>query len=508
MQHTLKYLLSELIIDSRLDTSLADLLISGVSCDSRSVKSGEIFFAIPGAKSDGLAFAEQAISAGAVAIVVELNLTELKGLNLKVPTFSTNNIRKTFTLVLDRFYNNPSSNKLCLGVTGTNGKTSTTWILSRLLALLGKPTTLVGTLGIGQVEKDLDLTKFIQTNNTTPGPELLLKYLHQDPAPATSIEATSQGLAQSRTSSINWDAAIFTNLTRDHLDLHGSFEEYGLLKAKLFSEELALSNKKNKVAIINIDDEFGSQLFDKIKNDFANIKAYSLSFTNCAADIFCISNAVSPAGLEFKLKLFGEEHDFKSALVGQFNLWNLSSSIATLVALGFPIIELQKVLPLVESVPGRLEHFSSSGINIYVDYAHTPDALDSVQKSLLELNPNRLITVFGCGGDRDRGKRPIMAESVAKFSDIAIVTSDNPRSEEPSAIADEIECGLVKTRLGFSWKRILDRDEAIKEAIQIARPGDIILVAGKGHEDYQEVKGVKYPFDDREVVRSALLNTK
>ena len=213
---------------------------------------------------------------------------------------------------------------------------------------------------------------------------------------------------------------------------------------------------------------------------------------------------MSSLGLDFQLRLFGQNFDFQSRLVGQFNLWNLASAIAVLNLLGFSVDHIQQVLPLVESVPGRLEHFTAAGVSVYVDYAHTPDALDSVQKSLLELKPNRLITVFGCGGDRDRGKRPIMAQSVGKFSDLAFVTSDNPRSEEPSVIADEIETGLLKTRMGFSWKRILDREQAIREAVQLASAGDIILVAGKGHEDYQEVKGIKYPFDDRVVVRQAL----
>lgn len=497
----LKYLLKDFIDDLVLHDSVSavELEVTGVSCDSRTVKPGELFFAIAGAKNNGQSFAQQAIKAGAVAIVASELIQELS-----VPIFVIPEIRKCFCVALDRFLNNPTSNKLCIAVTGTNGKTSTTWIVSRLLSLLGKPCTLVGTLGIGEVEKAIDLKTFKATNNTTPGPEVLLNYLASSLSPCAAIEATSQGLNQYRTYSVNWDAAIFSNLTHDHLDLHPSFEQYGQAKAKLFFDELSRSSKAKKIAVINIDDPFGVELSKKLKREYSHINTISISIKEKAADVYCSVNAVSAQGLSFVLNLKKQSYEFNSSLVGQFNLWNLTSALVTLNALGYSIQELQRVLSQVESVPGRLEHFNSKGINVYVDYAHTPDALDSVQRSLLELKPKRLITVFGCGGDRDKTKRPLMAKSVAQYSDIAIVTSDNPRSENPADIAEQIEQGLKSTKVGFTWMRVLNRSEAIKAAIEQSSSGDIILVAGKGHEDYQEVNGVKYPFDDRVEVQKAL----
>ncbi len=485
----------------RVDLSFKDVEISGITCDSRKVKKGDLFVAISGESSDGKEYALDAQKKGAVAVLSNKKINELSILSLACNV----ELRELYTLILSRFYSDPISKLKAIAVTGTNGKTSTAWIVSRLLTYLEQKNILAGTLGVGVLTREINLDNLSQTNNTTPIAEDLFKCIEDSGAKLSSLcmEVTSQGLAQSRTVGFNWDVAIFTNLTRDHLDLHGSFENYAELKSRLFKQELLSSKKENKLAVINVDDSYGASLHQSLKKiEPSKVKSLALSFISENADVFCLDQKVSIDGIEFSLSIDGEKHDFKSKLIGTFNLWNLTSAVTSLYYLGYDLEKVKSILPLVENVPGRLEHFDKDGVHIFVDYAHTPDALDSVQKSLLELNPKNLITVFGCGGNRDKGKRALMAKSVQSYSTKAVVTSDNPRDEKPSDIIGMIVDGFTDS---YDYQIVENRAEAIKKAIEISGTGDIVLIAGKGHETYQEICGVKHAFDDREVVRDILV---
>ncbi len=479
-----------------------DLEITGISCDSRKIKAGNLFVAISGENLSGHDYAVKAQENGAIAVLSNQAIKVNSNTNSII---SDLDIRELYTLLVNRFYSNPTSKLQSIAVTGTNGKTSTAWIASRILHYLGQKNLLAGTLGLGLSTDDIDLDKFIQTNNTTPIAEDLYQCINKfSEISSLSMEVTSQGLAQNRTTGFNWDVAIFTNLTRDHLDLHGSLENYAELKSSLFKAELAKSKKKRKIAIINTDDDYGNKLFQELQNleiESVSVSMNAESQSDIVLDVLCFNEKISIEGIEFSLKIESKRHDFKSKLVGSFNLWNLTFAILAVHSLGYDLEEIKLVLPKVENVPGRLEYFEKDGVLVFVDYAHTPDALDSVQKSLLELKPANLITVFGCGGDRDSGKRALMAKSVQKYSNKAIVSSDNPRTEDPNSIIDMIVKGFDDS---YQYIREPDRKEAIKKAIEISKPRDIVLIAGKGHETYQEINGIKNDFDDREVVKALL----
>jgi UDP-N-acetylmuramoyl-L-alanyl-D-glutamate--2,6-diaminopimelate ligase len=477
--------------------------ISGVSDDSRSIQDGEVYFAISGAEHDGLEYVAQAVERGASFLVVDASKSAP---DLSIPVLQVNDVRRVLALACNSYFDKPSESLTSIAVTGTNGKTSVTWILARALNLLSGPCGLVGTLGLGITEGD-DVTSK-STINTTPHPKLIQEHLatiRKKGAKSCVLEATSQGIAQRRCAGIQWDSAIFTNLSRDHLDLHGSMQEYALEKYALFFDELTSSNKTNRNAIINIDDEWGVALHKELLSKYPQLSTRSYSISERDADCCLLEESISSGSTSASFSILGEVCEIRSSLIGRYNLSNLLAAVACLHAQGFALKAIAAAIEKVPCVPGRLELVAENDVAVYVDYCHTPDALLSAQSSLMELNPRRLITVFGCGGDRDRGKRSLMGKAVAAIANHGVVTSDNPRTEDPDRIIDDVEPGLsVEDGSSFTWERIVDRAEAISHAINIAEPGDIVLVAGKGHEDYQEIGRERIPFLDKTVCLGAM----
>jgi UDP-N-acetylmuramoyl-L-alanyl-D-glutamate--2,6-diaminopimelate ligase len=376
-----------------------------------------------------------------------------------------------------------------IGVTGTNGKTSCTHWLAQCFNALGKKTAVIGTLGNGF------LGELQETSNTTPdAAEIhgkLAEYLAAG-AQCVAMEVSSHGLDQGRVNGIAFDLAMFTNLSRDHLDYHKDMEDYAQAKAKLFD----WSSLRN--AIINLDDSFGAQLTEKLKKRNSQTLTYGLK----KADI-CTSNLkLSSLGIEMHVKALSGTAELSSELLGEFNASNLLGSLGILLASGISLENAAQVLSEVKSVAGRLERVGDATTPaIVIDYAHSPDALEKVLQTLRRiLNPNaRLICVFGCGGERDKGKRPVMGRIATSLADKVFITSDNPRSEDPRQIIKEITSGA-----SGNYRVIEDRQEAIQQSVEGANVADILLIAGKGHEQYQEIAGKKYPFSDVAVAQSAL----
>ncbi len=477
--------------------------ISGLSDDSRSIAEGNVFFAVSGAEHKGADFIMDAVDRGASIIISELGerLPETT-----VPVLEVRDVRYVLALAYGAFYNSPSDGLRAIAVTGTNGKTSVSWILARVLSQLSGPCGLVGTLGLGLAERGGFETR--STINTTPHPRMIQEHLREiadKSAVACVFEATSQGIAQRRCSGIHWNSAIFTNLSRDHLDLHGSMEQYAKEKYALFYHDLCNSEKEGRSAIVNVDDEWGMQLHKGLTAKSSAISTLSYAISHKDADCYLLDENISSGATFARFSIDRQECELRSSLIGRYNLSNLLGAVACLYSQGFELEQIVAAVAEVPCVPGRLELVAENDVAVYVDYCHTPDALISAQSSLKELGPKRLITVFGCGGDRDRGKRPLMGKAVAAIADHAIVTSDNPRTEDPNQIIDDVEPGLsVDEGSSFTWERIVDRGDAISHAVSIARPGDIVLVAGKGHEDYQEIGKERIPFLDKSVCLGAM----
>ncbi len=499
-------------ICSDLAQECLSLEIHDLRLDSRRVRPGDLFIAIPGHKLDGTQFVSQAVLNGASAVITENSPAARKTLaqalaGASVPVIFVQDVRRFAAVCAKVFYRDATARLLSFGVTGTNGKTSVSWIVAELLALAGFPTAHVGTLGARIVNGGLS-APFVDLGTTTPDAVWLQSFLADSETRgvrALAMEASSHGLVQSRTTGVEWDCALFTNLTRDHLDFHGSLENYGQAKLKLFIDELASSQKPRKSAVLNVDDPFSAIIREALKGEKGiDVLTYSDSL-NTGADCFPYQVEADRLGSRIEAMLCGERLHLETRLVGGYNVSNL---LCALLAVS-TVIEPRRaaaLVPQVSPVPGRLELAACAEISVFIDYAHTPDALLRAHLSLREIaQGGRVLTVFGCGGDRDRGKRPLMGQVVAEQADFAVVTSDNPRSEEPQAIIDEILPGLQRgARAGFRFEVQSDRRAAILSVIRQARPGDLVLIAGKGHESYQETCGVKHPFSDLLVARQGL----
>lgn len=462
-----------------------DIDVAKIEFDSRKVGEGDAFVAIRGTLSDGHAYIEKAISLGATSIVCE-DLPEhvADGITYVV----VNNTHAALAYMAANFYGNPSESLKLVGVTGTNGKTTIATLLYQLFKNAGYKSGLLSTVKIM-----VDETEYPATH-TTPDSLTINKYLRQMADAGCDycfMEVSSHGIHQHRTSGLLFAGGIFTNLSHDHLDYHATFAEYRDVK-KSFFDHLP----KTAFAITNADDKNGQVM---LQNTLAKKFAYSLkSFADYKAQI--LENQLS--GL--LLKINGQEVWVK--LIGTFNAYNLLAIYGAAINLGLEEIEVLRLLSALESVSGRFQFIvSPSKITAIVDYAHTPDALENVLKTIEDIRTRneKLITVVGCGGDRDKTKRPEMAKIASSMSDQAIFTSDNPRSEVPEDIIEDMEKG-VEPQDYKKTVAIIDRKQAIKLACQLAKPNDIILIAGKGHETYQEIKGVKYDFDDMEVVKELL----
>ena len=466
------------------------MTISGLSCDSRSISAGDLFFAIPGSRENGIHFVREAIEKGAVAVVTaeDLPRNEIP----EIPMVRVSDARLAMAALASSFYGHPSSSIAVAGVTGTNGKTTTAWIIRHLCDAVGRPCGLVGTIEYvlpGIVEP---------ANRTTPESielQRMLAVMRDGGFRAAALEVSSHALMQHRAGGVEFDAAVFTNLTQDHLDYHGSMEEYFEAKSLLLTGLSGQTSKKGR-AIINSDDRYGHRLLDRVQG--VPIITYGQG-SNCH---FRASNiSYTAVGTTFRLDAKGRSYLVRTPLIGLFNVYNTLAALAATSAMGLELRRAIAAAATIPQVPGRLERVpGKKNFQAFVDYAHTPDALVNVLKTLRQLNPARIITVFGCGGDRDRAKRPLMAAAAEQYSDRVILTSDNPRSEDPLEIINEAEKGFrVQGHESYA-----NRESAIRRAVEIAAPGDVVLVAGKGHENYQETATGRHPFDDVRVTSRAM----
>ena len=488
-----------------LDRARADgVKVAGVACDSRTVKPGEIFFAIQGAKHDARLLINEAFDKGAVAVVYEGELP-LPPKGLVIPVVD---IRRALSYAAHVFFSRPSLSTTNIGITGTSGKTSVAWILSHALHYLGKKSFLGGTLGFSTLQHGLKPGAALkELGNTTIDPVTVHRFLAdavRDGAQASVFEATSQGVVHRRMRDVAWDGVIFTNLSRDHMDLHGTMEAYEAAKRELFTCDLAASEKPTRFAVINVDDEVGARLAKDLRATQPTIHVVSIALEKGASSYYHIDDLqATTAGLEYSLRSPDETIRIRAAFIGTHNAYNVGCAALALRALGYSPSEIETAIAKVPAVPGRLEPLPDARVPVFIDYAHKPDALEKVLRFLKPVCTGRLISVFGCGGDRDTGKRPIMGEISYRLADLTVVTSDNPRSEAPESIIDAIVSGITAPEPGKLHVEV-DRRAAIEYAIALAREGDVILIAGKGHEPYQEIKGVKHPFSDIAVAQEAL----
>ena len=480
---------------AQLGVPLADL-----TADSRAVKLGSIFVAYPGTALDGRSFIAEAVARGAAAVI-----WERQGFTWderwEVPNLGVENLRARISGIAGAVYGNPSESLWMAGVTGTNGKTSVSQWIAAASDALGRRSAVIGTLGNGLVGER------VEGKNTTPDPivlqRLLADYLRRG-ARNVAMEVSSHGLDQGRVAGIKYDAAVFTNLTRDHLDYHGTMEAYAEAKFGLFSA------RGLRHAVVNIDDEWGTKFARRLHGGGLEVITFS---SRGAADARLRASDVrfSDAGVRFRLEGDYGRAEVRARVLGGFNVSNLLAVVGALLAQGIAFDDAVRAVGGLEPVPGRLERVGGGDRPLVViDYAHTPDALE---KALAALRPtvaagHRLVCVFGCGGDRDPGKRPLMGAVAAGLADHVVVTSDNPRSEDPHAIIEQILVGTGgppgSRSAGREIEAIEDRQVAIFSAVHHARAGDVVLLAGKGHETYQEIAGVRHPFNDREVAGAAL----
>ena len=478
-------------------TSLDQLNIRRLATDSRRVARGDTFVAYPGETQDGRRYIAQAIARGAASVVWEKRGFRWNP-EWRVPNIGVAQLRACAGVIASRVYAEPSARLWMIGVTGTNGKTTCSQWIAQALNRCGTRSAVIGTLGYGMRRTLAPLA------NTTPDAvwlhAQLANFLRRG-ARAVSMEVSSIGLDQDRVAGIEFDAALFTNLTRDHLDYHRTMQRYRRAKLKLFECESL------KHAIVNLDDEFGGELCERVRRRGLSVLGYGFGQRVTGARRYSRviggNFAAGAAGMHFDVRTPWGRATVESPLIGRHNASNLLGSLATLLASDIKLKDAVATLGELKPVPGRMQKVGGGRLPlVVVDYAHTPDALEHVLRSLRELaagGDSRVICVFGCGGDRDRGKRPLMGAAATRLADRVVITSDNPRGEEPLGIIADIRKGA---RGDFIVEP--DRRRAIARALRVARRGDIVLVAGKGHETYQEARGVRRAFSDVAVARAAL----
>ncbi len=467
-----------------------DKEISGIAYDSRKVKPGNLFVCISGEKNDGHLFAEQAVKNGAVAVLAEKPL-DLGG-GGEVTLLITPDSRGALALVAANYYGHPSKSLRVIAVTGTNGKTTTTHLIKAILKRAGKKTAIMGTLyaQLGEIQKEMQ-----HTTPEAPEIEDFMALCRKGKADYMVMEVSSHALQLNRVAGIDFNVAAFTNLTQDHLDFHLDMDNYRAAKLRLF--KMIKAEGKN-YAIINADDPWSDEIIAA-----TTVPCHSYGINN-SADFRADELKIDLNGSSFRLRYGGQSLHIKMKLIGLFSVYNALAAISFALQEGIDPGLIQSALAKVEGVPGRFEKVDcGQDFAVIVDYAHTPDGLENILKTARALGKKRLICVFGCGGDRDRGKRPLMGEIAAKYSDFCVVTSDNPRSEEPQDIIAEITPGMDKVE-NSRYAIIVDRREAIRHAIHLARNDDLVVIAGKGHESYQLVKDRVLEFDDRVVAAEFL----
>ncbi len=462
-----------------------DKLVNHVTCDSRQVKPKTLFCAIAGTVNNGHDYIKAAIQNGATGIIYSQDLDEY------VPGISYLKVERpylAYAMACELFFGCPAENFRLHGITGTNGKTTTAFLLEHILTESSFKTGLITTV------ECRDSEKITPSEHTTPEAwelQSLFKRIAHNKCHDTVMEVSSHGLDQFRPGSAKFQTAVFTNLSGDHLDYHQDMKKYFAAKKHLFLYYLA----KSGTAVINVDDKYGRLLVSELKSK--NIITYGQG-----RDVDCrITDLVTQtSGTDFKLLFKGNTFQISSPLIGEYNAYNACAAFCAAVASGIDGQSAADILCAKIKVPGRIEHFRDSrGVSYFVDYAHTDDALRNVLKNLRIIAPKRIITVFGCGGNRDRSKRPRMAAAAAEYSDLLIITSDNPRKEKPLDIIAEIKTGVPEKT---EFKIEPDREKAIQLASKTANAGDIVLVAGKGHETYQDINGQLFDFDDRKIIMS------
>lgn len=478
--------------------------ISSLTCDSRRVQPGALFFALSGTTVNGHHFIEKAVANGATTVVLEDASFAPNG----IPWIRVKDGRSVMGHLSACFNGNPTAGKPLLGITGTNGKTTTTYLIEAILAAAGIPAAVLGTISYRFG------TTVIEASHTTPESTELqsaLRQLGEAGAQAFVMEVSSHALEQKRVDGCHFDVGVFSNLTRDHLDYHVTMENYLQAKQRLFSELLRPSDQKPlRRAAVNMDDPYGAAIAECCS---CPVISYGIR-GNCDVRPAGIVSSVN--GISGTLLTPKGSFQFSSQLLGRFNLSNILAAVSAGIGLDLPLEAIKSGIENHATVPGRMQRVANEqGVTCLVDYAHTGDALENVLSTLKDIATGRIITVFGCGGDRDNGKRPIMGRIAAGMSDFAIVTSDNPRTEQPLKILEQIKAGITAlgireyqleecrnlTEKGFVVQE--NRREAIRLAIRLAQSGDIILLAGKGHEDYQIIGTVKQHFDDREEAAAA-----
>ena len=468
--------------------------IQDITADSRAVKPNSLFIALDGATVDGHNYIDKAVATGAVAVIVSKPVTVPDD----VCVITVSDTRQAMMTCVPYFFDYPANRMRMVGVTGTNGKTTTTHMIRHILKAQGHKVGVIGTVHIMIGDTSYPI------HNTTPDVVDLQHILHQmvqENVEYCVMEVSSHALALGRVSGVEFDTAVFTNLTQDHLDFHKTFENYLAAKCKLFEQVSAPNQvKNNKGAVINIDDSYGHRVMEKTTAPTITYSTLGKGTLN-ASDVH-----MSTKNSQYTVNYKGESYPVSMNTTGLFNVYNTLAAIGACLQEGISMEAIDTALKTFSSVPGRFELIEEGqDFAVVVDYAHTPDGLQNILETAKAIKENRIIIVFGCGGDRDATKRPIMGRIAAEYGDKIYVTSDNPRTEDPVQIVKDVEVGVKEAlRDGTSYEVIVDRREAINHAIHDAKAGDIVIIAGKGHENYQILKNETIHFDDREEARKAL----
>ncbi|HUC93138.1 MAG TPA: UDP-N-acetylmuramoyl-L-alanyl-D-glutamate--2,6-diaminopimelate ligase [Paenibacillus sp.] len=484
--------LAEMLLTARPEGG--EVRIEGIETDSRKVKPGDLFICLPGHTVDGHDYAQAAVDGGAVALVVQ------RRLDIAVPQIVVKDSRLAMAVMAGRYYGSPSERMKLIGVTGTNGKTTVTYLVEKIMQDAGYAAGVIGT-----IERRFGGRAF-PMSGTTPEALELQRYLHEMAEAGTAycaMEVSSHALEQGRVKGCRFRTAVFTNLTQDHLDYHGTMERYAGAKQLLFSRlgnTYAAEADRRSYAVLNADDE-ASASFARATS--AEVITYGVDRD---ADVRASDIRIAARGTSFRAATFRGETDITLRMVGKFNVYNALAALSCALIEGIPLEAAKASLEAVPGVPGRVESVDAGQpFTVVVDYAHTPDGLENVLKAVREFATRKVLCVFGCGGDRDRTKRPIMGRIAASYADYVIVTSDNPRTEEPHAILADIEAGLRADGVAAErYELLVDRRAAIEKAVEMASPGDVVLIAGKGHETYQIIGNKTLDFDDRLVAEQAI----
>ncbi|SDP19613.1 UDP-N-acetylmuramoyl-L-alanyl-D-glutamate--2,6-diaminopimelate ligase [Selenomonas ruminantium] len=491
--------LAELVDGSAIHGD-SNIEITGIEHDSRKVEAGTLFVCIAGFHVDGHKFIPQAVEKGAKAILTTRSIEELE-VPEGIAVLQVPELKEALDTIVPFFHDYPAQKLRVIGITGTNGKTTTSYLIRAILREAGYKVGLIGTIQIMMEEEVFPI------HNTTPDVVELqhtLAIMRDKGMDYVVMEVSSHALDQNRVAGIEFDTAVFSNLTQDHLDYHKTLENYKLAKAKLFELLGREGVKENKTAVVNADDEAGKTMLEH-----AHCRHLTYGIDNKAA-LQATNVEVLASGANFTLaEEFLGEMDLKLHITGIFNVYNVMAAVGAAIAEKIDPAIIHKALVNFTSVPGRFELVKAGqDFSIIVDYAHTPDGVENVLNTARRIAKKKIIAVFGCGGDRDRTKRPIMGRLAAKLADVVIATSDNPRSEDPAFILSEVEAGVKETIGAKHHECIIDRREAIFRAVELAETDDIVIILGKGHEDYQILKDKTIHFDDKEVAREAVAAKK